>query len=554
MLKRITKTTGLLLFAASIMPANAADVKKIDAQEGTIYSALAKANGIFIDGEIDGKDEATYYVSADGKYHEIDGLEIGSVATDFLLGKYVEIDQDTYVDITDNYKVLDETVRENLNDDAATTLRKKIKGDNDGRFDKNYYDGSNIIQATRKNVGDWATYQYKLKTQRINGDNYSRIYGDPQGNYVDADYNIGELKVSTTSDSVTIKNTEDTYVVTENGQDYELKAEIKENSYLNAGPDAVYRLVDLTIYKRQKNTTTWAIATGEVKFGGVRYSATNLRNDGSVTVFQKFSKTQASDDIDGIKYAKDSNLYFITDEDGKAENVYAFPGQAANRGCASAGATKLTVAGTNITSVYAEPASIVNHKIYGETIHLKSKNKYNYLDLSDSDDTEYDAWNPASGLPWILDGGYVKTWDGKDSFTKLYKVDGAMNKMSAFGKDNIIVWNEDDGGYSVIHNVSQATGTTTTTATGAAATTDNKTTNGWVKAADGIWSYNKADGTKATGWLQDGAWYYLNDKGVMATGWINDRGTWYYCNASGAMLSSTVVDGYVLGANGAWIK
>ena len=103
MLKRITKTTGLLLFAASIMPANAADVKKIDAQEGTIYSALAKANGIFIDGEIDGKDEATYYVSADGKYHEIDGLEIGSVATDFLLGKYVEIDQDTYVDITDNY-------------------------------------------------------------------------------------------------------------------------------------------------------------------------------------------------------------------------------------------------------------------------------------------------------------------------------------------------------------------------------------------------------------------------------------------------------------------
>lgn len=75
-----------------------------------------------------------------------------------------------------------------------------------------------------------------------------------------------------------------------------------------------------------------------------------------------------------------------------------------------------------------------------------------------------------------------------------------------------------------------------------------------VKAADGTWSYNKADGTKATGWLQDGAWYYLNANGVMAEGWINDRGTWYYLNALWAMLANTVVDGYVLGVNGAWVE
>ena len=40
----------------------------------------------------------------------------------------------------------------------------------------------------------------------------------------------------------------------------------------------------------------------------------------------------------------------------------------------------------------------------------------------------------------------------------------------------------------------------------------------------------------------------------MKTGWLNDNGTWYYLNASGAMLSNTTVGGYVLGANGAWIK
>lgn len=59
----------------------------------------------------------------------------------------------------------------------------------------------------------------------------------------------------------------------------------------------------------------------------------------------------------------------------------------------------------------------------------------------------------------------------------------------------------------------------------------------------------------ATGWVKDGSnWYYLNASGAMQTGWINDNGTWYYCNASGVMSANTTVDGYVLGANGTWVK
>jgi len=58
-----------------------------------------------------------------------------------------------------------------------------------------------------------------------------------------------------------------------------------------------------------------------------------------------------------------------------------------------------------------------------------------------------------------------------------------------------------------------------------------------------------------TGWQNvGGSWYYINMSGAMQTGWINDNGTWYYCDASGVMLANTIVDGYVLGANGAWIK
>jgi FOG: Glucan-binding domain (YG repeat) len=58
-----------------------------------------------------------------------------------------------------------------------------------------------------------------------------------------------------------------------------------------------------------------------------------------------------------------------------------------------------------------------------------------------------------------------------------------------------------------------------------------------------------------TGWTQDsdGKWYYLNNSGAMQTGWINDNGTWYYLSQSGAMLYNASVDGYTLGADGAWI-
>lgn len=50
MIKRITRITGLLVSAASvisIMPVTAADYQSIEAQDGTIYDAPAKGNGIF---------------------------------------------------------------------------------------------------------------------------------------------------------------------------------------------------------------------------------------------------------------------------------------------------------------------------------------------------------------------------------------------------------------------------------------------------------------------------------------------------------------------------
>ena len=72
---------------------------------------------------------------------------------------------------------------------------------------------------------------------------------------------------------------------------------------------------------------------------------------------------------------------------------------------------------------------------------------------------------------------------------------------------------------------------------------------------NGTWYFLNGSGAMKTGWVQDGStWYYLQSSGAMKTGWLNDNGTWYYLNASGAMLANTTVDGYKLGASGAWVK
>ncbi|OOM79042.1 toxin A [Clostridium puniceum] len=96
---------------------------------------------------------------------------------------------------------------------------------------------------------------------------------------------------------------------------------------------------------------------------------------------------------------------------------------------------------------------------------------------------------------------------------------------------------------------------------------------GWYKAQNGEWTYDGQDtvgqwfyldgkGKMVTGWFKDidGSWYFLCDGkqygalGVMKTGWQQIDGKWYFFNNNGTMASDTVVEGYTLGSDGAWIK
>ncbi|NKE08218.1 hypothetical protein GWK17_22545 [Bacillus selenatarsenatis] len=58
-----------------------------------------------------------------------------------------------------------------------------------------------------------------------------------------------------------------------------------------------------------------------------------------------------------------------------------------------------------------------------------------------------------------------------------------------------------------------------------------------------------------TGWEKvNGKWYFLADSGVMMTGWVKSGTKWYYLYKDGSMAVNTVIDGYKIGKDGAWIK
>lgn len=97
---------------------------------------------------------------------------------------------------------------------------------------------------------------------------------------------------------------------------------------------------------------------------------------------------------------------------------------------------------------------------------------------------------------------------------------------------------------------------------------------GW-QAVGGKWYYFDKSGAMSIGWLQIGGkwyyfnssgemvknwykvydkWYYFNGNGEMQTGWQQIGGKWYYFYNSGAMAANTVIDGYNLGSDGAWIR
>lgn len=634
MLKRTTKITSLLVTAAAIVsmvPAMAADepqegtlptvsdsfkdsvrnaitstgVKRAEAQDGTIYYAKEVGIGKYIiDAELNDEDEAIY-IWQNGNFTKLENVEPdGEIDTE------LEYEGATYIRFK-NGNCVNEITGEEYGDineitdfDAAMKLRKKIKKDNDGRFADSNFTGDPIKAIV--NIGLGNLFYYTLEKPKANGDTKSAIYTDVSGNYIDGDYSLGKVGIVTTGASVeisgkevelesvftNIKNTEDAYKIkgTVDGtkKTYVIKAAITSAGPKNNVPagnpyndqngtmidnytkSGVVRTANLSIWIKESDAddSEYENITDKVEFGSKsNHHLVPIKGTGRekyTQVIQRILREKASDTIDGINYSKEVGTYFETDSDGDEYSSDEFLTDVIKPYC---------------TYGYEMDSSWNLIALKAQTMNLKSKAGYNYIDLGDVDKVDVDDWGSIDWDGYISYGcisdRYYKTFDlytGK--FENKFRIDGSMNKVTSTMPTDVIVWNTDTKGYTITSTPTQSNVATEGT-TGAATTTDAAVKVGWLKNADGTWCNIKADGTKATGWVKDGTewyylktdgimatgwqniggtWYYLNASGAMQIGWINDNRTWYYCNTSGEMLANTTVDGFVLGANGAWVK
>ena len=557
MIKRLNKVTSLLVAAAavsSLVPATsaiAADYKRVESKDGIIYEAVAYKDGNFyIDGNLkDGETDGAYILS-NGKYTEIEDVDTGADVKVYG-DRYLNVDNGDYFLDLSTGKVTEDDLEEDAKDDVALALRKAIRNNADDRYSDHDKLDADSIETLKGNkfAETWYETSYSLADKE---DAISRVYTDIKGNYIDADYNLGKIKVETTGDSVTLNNTKDSEKLKSNGT--KVNATVEEAKVVAQDADYIYR-----------------IATIKLNGEGVDFKTVNgveVNADNTITVLQKISKAQASDDVDGAKYAKTVTTYALEADQVKlfedAEGINAF-------------GNKLVV------------YDVTGKTITAQTIDLKTTKGNNIIETNDSDDLKdvaaYDV--DTNGNLWVLKSGFVYKFNNDEEFVKAYKVDGAMENLDVYDADNMVVWNEDDEVYSIISGKS-------------ASTDEDKEETvkaGWVQNSDGtwcyfnndgsqvkgqwlnlggVWYYIKADGIMATGWYNDnGTWYYLQSNGAMKTGWLNDNGTWYYLQSNGAMKTgwlhdtdgnwyylqsngamakNTTIDGYRLGSNGAWIR
>ncbi len=555
MIKRVNKLTALLVAAtsvASIAPMTSASAAtKLETLEANIDSVQAFDGGKYIfDGyRTEDQDSATYYFngSKDIEIEDVDGDAFVKYGKDSIS---FDNSDETLFNLSTG-KVDEDTVADKIaymQTKFNTSVIKKVKkytNESAKLVDINVDD-----QISADQFGDvW--YGYNVTTSGGTADAYTG-YVSAEGKYIDATETANVVYYVQDGDSKGKKLTFDEMSDTEtvDGKTYSLVA----GETLFADSDNIYRVVNV------------------VKDGQTEQS-----------YIQKLSKAQG-ETVDGAYIPKTVVSYEVSKEDLaaiKAATAVRVVNGSIYTVDFDSTAQKITVKKYDLTKERdTSSTAITNDRVN----KVKEDEDYDNVVKEDAYDFDIDV----DGNVWVLYKGNVqKVVKGK--LTTMYTVDRTMNEISVYDDNDVVVWNTKDEIYATVAGKDAVTDE------------DNKEDDkvevvaGWVKNSDGTWSYNKADGTKATGWLNlNGTWYYLNNNGIMQTGWLNlsgtwyylqssgamatgwlnlngtwyylqpsgamhtgwlnDNGTWYYLQSSGAMATNTTVDGYRLGANGAWIR
>jgi len=545
MFNRTSKLTALLVAAAavtSIVPATAAE--RLGTKEGTITKAIAFDGAYVYDGYRTDDDDAGLYFN-NGKDKMVDEDEDYSYDE---LAKYgskyalIQDDEDFLVDLS-NGKILDDESVEDKEINTRTKLNTSLKKtDRYGKTD------SSDITLERLNKGSFADVWYKYTATTGAGAEYTDgdLYGftNESAKYVDATHTANMYVYSSVKEAtIKVEEFNDEVDYTVNSVKHTVEVQLENLTAIAQDSDYIYAVAEVAVIN-----------------DGVKDSTNQY-------FIQKISKSQG-DKKDGAYLPKSVASYqlgagsFSADSDSDDLNTVYDLLVGANKADVVTNGVQVKNGNLVITTI-EDDKKVVVYTVKLKKTKLDAINDVDnvdtYIAISDSDEDQDIITNgktrelavsiDAEGNTWVLDKGAIYKFDGS-KFKEMYTCDRSLTALDVYNDSNLIAWEEDGDVYTTVNEGKAVTDEE-------AGKEDDKTEevvkSGWDKNADGTWSYYN-NGAKATGWVQAGAWYYLNANGIMQTGWVNDNGTWYYCNASGAMQTGWLLDGstwYYLQANGA---
>lgn len=551
------KLTSMITLATSLisMTSVASASTRLETLDGTFESVQAFSNGTYIyeGSKNDEQDYETYYFTGKNDVLIEDVSGTGS--------KYGMF----YIDFNDDEKLFNLTTGKLEDDDSEEKLfqiennfRRKVLKKADRYKD---VEEMELIAKIGHDIFGEVIYEYKL----INSDEtFYIVYISESGKYIDVSENLNIIHYTKDTDGNTKKVKLDDY------DDLTKEGYIIQNEKtLLADNEYIYRIFTLINEEDSNDSTMYA---------------------------QKISKDQGKTK-NGAYIPKSITTYEMRDLATDLFKIMASEGTSLND-LINEGRLTARMLKNSLYLIIPKENSLTIKKYDLKTVRENGQSKKILKldeDFDNVEDKEIKAYSiDVLGNVWILNKGKISKLVG-DEFVTMYNTDGSMNQLSVFNDTSLVAWNTENEIYSTIapklpEQSSDEKIENEETDKG------ESTLQGWIKNFDNTWSFYKEDSTKAIGWLKDkNAWYYLNNEGIMQTGWVKDNYKWYYLNNSGvmqtgwlnlegdwyylnnsgdmktgwlkdtdgrwyylyengSMAKNTVIDGYVLGSNGAWIR
>lgn len=551
------KLTSMITLATSLisMTSVASASTRLETLDGTFESVQAFSNGTYIyeGSKNDEQDYETYYFTGKNDVLIEDVSGTGS--------KYGMF----YIDFNDDEKLFNLTTGKLEDDDSEEKLfqiennfRRKVLKKADRYKD---VEEMELIAKIGHDIFGEVIYEYKL----INSDEtFYIVYISESGKYIDVSENLNIIHYTKDTDGNTKKVKLDDY------DDLTKEGYIIQNEKtLLADNEYIYRIFTLINEEDSNDSTMYA---------------------------QKISKDQGKTK-NGAYIPKSITTYEMRDLSTDLFKIMASEGASLND-LINEGRLTARMLKNSLYLIIPKENSLTIKKYDLKTVRENGQSKKILKldeDFDNVEDKEIKAYSiDVLGNVWILNKGKISKLVG-DEFVTMYNTDGSMNQLSVFNDTSLVAWNTENEIYSTIapklpEQSSDEKIENEETDKG------ESTLQGWIKKFDNTWSFYKEDSTKAIGWLKDkNAWYYLNNEGIMQTGWVKDNYKWYYLNNSGvmqtgwlnlegdwyylnnsgdmktgwlkdtdgrwyylyengSMAKNTVIDGYVFGSNGAWIR